>query len=232
MGLQMSSRDTDTVNTENGSWDNNAPMTPEPVLRKVRYLAWGIIIGITLGFGASELWHRNNPPPTPAAAGAFQSLTKIDFELVDHMGNLATDEDYRGRWLLVFFGFTNCPDVCPTALNEIALVMDDLGEKAKKVQPLFITVDPERDSPERMAEYVAAFDPRIIGLTGTPEQIKESAESFKVYHAKKVQETAPDGYTMEHTASLFLIDPEGRFVSPYSYNATIEEISDDLRERL
>lgn len=83
-----------------------------------------------------------------------------------------------------------------------------------------------------MAEFVSAFDPRITGLTGTPEQIKASTKSFKVYYAKEVQKGAPDGYTMEHTASLYLIDPKGRFVRPYSYNATIEEISDDLRERL
>ena len=96
------------------------------------------------------------------------------------------------------------------------------------VQPLFITVDPERDTPERMAEFVGAFDPRITGLTGTLDQIKASTKSFKVYYAKAVQKEAPDGYTMEHTTSLYLIDPKGRFVRPYSYNATVNENADDL----
>tara|TARA_R110000787_G_scaffold143488_5_gene257258 strand:+ start:36532 stop:37134 length:603 start_codon:yes stop_codon:yes gene_type:complete len=198
----------------------------------VRYLAWGIIIGITLGFGASEFWHRDRSRLAPTATEAIRDSIKSDFALVDHTGKSVTDENYRGKWLLVFFGFTNCPDVCPTALNEIAQIIENLGEKAAKVQPLFITIDPERDTPERMAEFVSAFDPRITGLTGTPEQIKASTKSFKVYYAKEVQKGAPDGYTMEHTASLYLIDPKGRFVRPYSYNATIEEISDDLRERL
>ena len=225
MGLRMSSHDIDTAS-------HHAPNRPGSALRPVRYLLWGIIIGITLGFGASELWHRDYSGSAPDAPEVIRDTIKSDFALVDHTGKSVTDENYRGKWLLVFFGFTNCPDVCPTALNEIAVVMDNLGDKAARVQPLFITVDPERDTPERMAEYVGAFDSRITGLTGTPEQIKASTKSFKVYYVKEVQETAPDGYTMGHTTSLYLIDPNGRFVRPYSYNATIEEISDDLRERL
>lgn len=203
-----------------------------PALRPIRYLLWGIIIGITLGFGASELWHRDYSGSPPGAPEAIRDSIKSDFALIDHTGKSVTDEGYRGKWLLVFFGFTNCPDVCPTALNEIAQIMENLGEKAAKVQPLFITVDPERDTPERMAEFVGAFDSRISGLTGTPEQIKASTKSFKVYYAKEVQKGAPDGYTMEHTASLYLIDPKGRFTRPYSYNATVDEITDDLRQRL
>ncbi len=228
----MSSHDIDTGNTDHRSRNHHAPSRPGSALRPVRYLAWGIIIGITLGFGASEFWHRDRSRLAPTATEAIRDSIKSDFALVDHTGKSVTDENYRGKWLLVFFGFTNCPDVCPTALNEIAQIIENLGEKAAKVQPLFITIDPERDTPERMAEFVSAFDPRITGLTGTPEQIKASTKSFKVYYAKEVQKGAPDGYTMEHTASLYLIDPKGRFVRPYSYNATIEEISDDLRERL
>jgi len=228
----MSTHDTDTGNVGNDSLDRHPPSRAGSALRPVRYLAWGVIIGITLGFGAAELWHRNNPDPVPVAAEVLRSSIKSDFSLVDHTGKLVTDEDYRGKWLLVFFGFTNCPDVCPTALNEIAEVMERLGKNAEKVQPLFITVDPERDTPDRMAEFVAAFDPRIIGLTGTPDQIKASTKSFKVYYGKEVQKGAPDGYTMEHTASLYLIDPKGRFTRPYSYNATVDEISADLRGRM
>lgn len=185
MGLRMSLHDIEAGNTDQGSRNHHTPSRPVSTLRPVRYLAWGIIIGITLGIGTSELWHRNNPKPNSAAAAASQSSIKSDFELVDHTGKPVTDEDYRGKWLLVFFGFTNCPDICPTALNEIAVVMDNLGKRAAKVQPLFITVDPEQDTPERMAEFVSAFDPRITGLTGTLEQIKASAKSFKVYFAKE-----------------------------------------------
>ena len=227
-------QDTKATNTIKGD-DSSGGSTSSrrgPALRPVRYLAWGILIGITLGFGASELWHQDRSRLAPTATEAIRDSIKSDFALIDHTGKSVTDENYRGKWLLVFFGFTNCPDVCPTALNEIAQIMENLGEKAAKVQPLFITVDPERDTPERMAEFVSAFDPRITGLTGTLEQIKASTKSFKVYYAKEVQKGAPDGYTMEHTASLYLIDPKGRFTRPYSYNATVDEITDDLRQRL
>lgn len=230
----MSTRDTKTTDVDKGDYSSGESPSSRrgPALRPIRYLLWGVIIGVTLGFGASEFWHRDRSRLAPTATEAIRDSIKSDFALVDHTGKSVTDENYRGKWLLVFFGFTNCPDVCPTALNEIAQIMENLGEKAAKVQPLFITVDPERDTPERMAEFVSAFDPRITGLTGTLEQIKASTKSFKVYYAKEVQKGAPDGYTMEHTASLYLIDPKGRFVRPYSYNATIEEISDDLWERL
>lgn len=222
-------------NMENGPVEASASKTDVVLqrLRAVRNFSWAMALIATMAFAGYAGWRTFGPQQqVPTAKQISQSLIKSEFELIDHQGNPVTDEDYRGKWLLVFFGFTNCPDVCPTRLNQIAVVMDNLGDKAAKVQPLFITVDPERDTPERMAEFVGAFDSRITGLTGTPEQMTASTKSFKAYYAKAVQETAPDGYTMEHTASLYLIDPKGRFVRPYSYNATIEEMSDDLRERL
>lgn len=220
------------VDEDDGSFGKSSSNQRNFTLRPARYMLWGVVIGVTLGVGGSELWHRGKAEIRPTATEAVRSSIKSDFALVDHTGKFVTDEDYRGKWLLVFFGFTNCPDVCPTALNEIAEVMDSLGKKAAEVQPLFITVDPERDSPNQMAEYVAAFDSRIIGLTGTSAQIKASSKSFKVYYAKATQKGAPDGYTMEHTTSLYLIDPMGRFARPYSYDTTVEEITKDLRERL
>lgn len=115
----------------------------------MRYLAWGIIIGITLGFGASEFWHRDRSRLAPTATEAIRDSIKSDFALVDHTGKSVTDENYRGKWLLVFFGFTNCPDVCPTALNEIAQIMENLGEKAAKVQPCLSPSTPNGTRPSR-----------------------------------------------------------------------------------
>ena len=202
-------------------------------LRAIRYASWAVVLVMTLAFAGYAGWRTLGPQPEPPTINQVgQSLIKSEFDLVDHRGDQVSAADYRGKWLLVFFGFTTCPDVCPTALNEIAEVMEKLGAKAAKVQPLFITVDPERDTPERMAEFVGAFDPRITGLTGTLDQIKASTKSFKVYYAKAVQKEAPDGYTMEHTTSLYLIDPKGRFVRLYSYNATVNEIADELQARL
>ena len=132
-------------------------------LRTVRYILWSTVLLAVLGIGGFELWRRTLPAPMNAEKEIGRASIKSDFSLVDHTGKAVIDEDYRGKWLLVFFGFTYCPDFCPTTLNEIAVVMERLGDKAAKVQPLFITIDPERDTPERMVEYVAVFDPGSLG---------------------------------------------------------------------
>lgn len=155
-----------------------------------------------------------------------------DFELTDHQGTVRTDEDFAGRWLLVFFGFTNCPDICPMTLAEIAAVMDGLGENASRIQPLFITIDPERDTPEALADFVPRFDAGIIGLTGTPEQIGQTADSFHIYYDKIEEAAAPDGYTMGHSSQLFLFDQSGGYAASWQYGTPAEEILTDLRERI
>lgn len=203
-----------------------------PNLRTVRAVLWGAVagsVGALLAFGA---WQWTQLQRAPTAQEAARSAITGDFSLVDHTGKRVMDEDYRGKWLLVFFGFTNCPDVCPTTLNEVSLVMDALGQDGNKVLPLFITVDPERDTPEAMAEYVAAFHPRIVGLTGTPEQIRQAAGAFKAYYAKATQEGAPDGYTMNHSAFMYLINPEGEFEMIFRYKESVDEITSGIRKYL
>lgn len=155
-----------------------------------------------------------------------------DFELTAHDGTARSEEDYRGQWMLVFFGFTNCPDVCPMTLSEISVVMDKLGNFTEHVQPLFISIDPERDGPALLAEFVPQFHPTIVGLTGTPQQIEAATDSFKVYYEKIAQDGAPDGYTMGHTSQMFLFDPKGQFVRLFSYGTPAEEIVADLTGRI
>ena len=155
-----------------------------------------------------------------------------DFELTDHRGMVQTDEDFAGRWMLVFFGFTNCPDVCPTTLSEVAAVMEGLGDEAAMVQPIFITIDPERDTPTALAEYVPMFDAGIIGLTGTPEQIAATSETFPIFFERIEEATAPGGYTMGHTSHLFLFDPRAGFANSWPYGTPAEEILADLRKRI
>jgi len=154
------------------------------------------------------------------------------FELTDHRGMVQTDEDFAGRWMLVFFGFTNCPDVCPTTLSEVAAVMEGLGDEAAKVQPIFITIDPERDTPTALAGYVPLFDAGIIGLTGTPEQIAATSETFPIFFERIEEATAPGGYTMGHTSHLFLFDPRAGFANSWPYGTPAEEILADLRKRI
>ncbi len=152
-----------------------------------------------------------------------------DFELTDHRGMVQQDEYFDGRWMLIFFGFTNCPDICPTTLSEVAYVMESLGEDAADVQPLFITIDPARDTTTALAEYVPLFDANIIGLTGTPEQIARTSETFPIFFERIEEASAPDGYTMGHTSHLFLFDPEAGFANSWPSGTPAEEILADLQ---
>ncbi|EAQ04660.1 probable lipoprotein [Pseudooceanicola batsensis HTCC2597] len=168
----------------------------------------------------------------PNGTASAAPSVKADFELTGHDGVMRTEDDFKGKWTLVFFGFTNCPDVCPTTLAEIAQTLDDLGPKAEAVQPLFISVDSDRDRPGDLAEYVPQFHPSILGLAGTPEQIKDAAASFKIFYERVPEDTAPDGYTMGHTSQVFLFDPDGGFVRLYGYGTPAPEITADLRARI
>lgn len=134
--------------------------------------------------------------------------------------------------MLVFFGFANCPDVCPTTLAEVAVVVDTLGDDADKVQPLFVSIYPERDTPVALANYVPMFDADIIGLTGTPDQIERTARNFPIFYEKIEEAAAPDGYTMAHTSHLLLFGPDADFVTTWAYGTPAEAILADLRELL
>lgn len=154
---------------------------------------------------------------------------RANFELTDHKGMVQTDEYFAGRWMLIFFGFANCPDVCPTTLAEIAAVMDGLGSDARQVQPLFISIDPERDTPQALAEFIPYFDANIIGLTGTADQIKRTSKTFRIYYEKIEEAASPDGYTMGHSSQLFLFDPLGGYVGAWTFGTPAEEILSDLK---
>jgi len=168
----------------------------------------------------------------PATGSQSETAFRADFELTDHLGTFRQDEDFAGKWLLVFFGFTNCPDVCPTTLSEVAAVMEGLGEEATRVQPLFISIDPERDTPTALAEYVPLFDAGFIGLTGTPDQVARTAAKFYVYYEKITEAASPEDYTMSHTSQLFLFDPESEYVKVFAYGTSAEDILADLEGRL
>jgi len=151
------------------------------------------------------------------------------FTLVDGDGRTVTDQSFRGKWLVIYFGFTFCPDACPTALNTIAGSLEALGPEAARIQPLFITIDPDRDTPPVMKQYVAAFDDRIVGLTGTPQQIAAVAKAYRVYY-KKVGDGA--SYTMDHTTALYVVGPDGRFNSLLPHDLTADEMAKRLKELL
>jgi protein SCO1/2 len=152
------------------------------------------------------------------------------FRLIDQNGQPFSDKDLRGKTFLVFFGFTHCPDVCPTTLFEISEIMRNLGREADRTAALFISVDPERDTPQSMRDYLSSFDPHVRGLTGDAAALTAVAKAYRVYY-KKVPLDGGD-YTMDHTAIVYLMDKEGQFISPFNMKRTAEAAAADLRKHL
>jgi protein SCO1/2 len=154
------------------------------------------------------------------------------FTLVDQDGKTRTDADYRGRHMLIYFGYTYCPDVCPTALSDMGLALDALGDDADKVVPMLITVDPERDTPERLKDYVSNFHPGMVGLTGDDAAVTAAAKAYRVYFAKSNAESAPGEYLMDHTSIIYLMGPDGRYQTHFSHGTTSETMAERIRDKL
>jgi protein SCO1/2 len=153
------------------------------------------------------------------------------FGLIDHTGRPRTNADFRGKLMLVYFGFTYCPDICPTDLQAISLALDRLGAAADQVQPLFITVDPERDTAAHLAEYVSLFHPRLIGLTGDAAAIRAAADAYKVYYAKVPNDAGTD-YTVDHTAFIYLMDADGKYLGFFPPGTPPERIAETIAHQL
>jgi protein SCO1/2 len=167
-----------------------------------------------------------------ALPSAGQALVGGPFTLVDHTGKTVTDKHFRGRFMLIYFGFTNCPDVCPSGLQVMSAALDKLGAKADQVTPILITVDPERDTPEQLASYVSSFHPRLLGLTGSPEQIAAALKAYRVY-AKKVEDPKSSaGYTYDHTSLIFLMGRNGDYVAHFTHATSVERIAERLAQAL
>lgn len=170
-------------------------------------------------------------PKQVSFIGSDISGTKLGqgMTMVDDSGQPRTLADYKGKVVVVFFGFTQCPDVCPTAMAELAQTMELLGKDAEQVQVLMISVDPERDTPPVLSEYVKAFNPAFVGLTGTPEQLSKTAKSFKAYYAKSPGAT-PDQYSMDHASSFYIIDKDNEARVLVSGNAPAKDIASDIQQ--
>lgn len=164
---------------------------------------------------------------TPSSASAE---TGGRFILLDHNKKIVTDLDFQGKYLLMLFGYTFCPDICPTGMQELAEVMELLGPDAKKVQPLFISVDPERDTPRVLREYVNAFDERIIGLTGSKASIDSITKKYRVKFARVEDKPGDPDYTMDHTASVILMDKQGKYIRRFGYGTPAAQIVKALKE--
>ena len=168
---------------------------------------------------------------TPAVSPYAAAGIGGPFELVDHHGETVTDETYRGRFLLIYFGYTYCPDVCPTELYEMVTAVDLLGDAAAGVQPMFVSVDPERDTVELMADYVALFHPDLIGLTGSREQIDAVTQAYRVFF-RRVDSPDFADYLMDHSAQIFLVGPDGQMRDMFSPGTTPETMAERLSDWL
>jgi protein SCO1 len=181
--------------------------------------AAALTLGIAAARIAADSQQGNAAAGLPGIGGHFQLMTSD--------GGTATDRSFPGKWLLVYFGYTFCPDACPTALNALGTALDELGPLAAGVQPIFITVDPERDTPQVVADYVKAFDPSIVGLSGTVEQIAAAARKFRVYH--KVRPLGNNEYAIDHSSFIYVINPHGQVVELLTGNLPGHSMAQDLR---
>jgi protein SCO1/2 len=204
--------------------DENRRMTPQST--RLWLVLGAFLGGLALCFGVIALiaGPRSSTPVFQAAQVGGP------FRLLDQDGKPITDQDLKGKPFLVFFGFTRCPDVCPTTLFDVSEVMRSLGPAADRTAALFVTVDPERDTAAALKDYLASFDPHVHGLTGDPAALAAVAKAYRVYY-KKVPLDGGD-YTMDHTAIVYLMDKEGRFVSPFSLKRKPEVAAAELRKYL
>ncbi len=153
------------------------------------------------------------------------------FTLVDQDNKTVTEKDFTGKFRLIYFGFTYCPAICPTELSKITNAMKGLGERGNIIQPMFITVDPERDTPEKMKNYISLFNPSLVGLTGTPDQIKQALKGYKIY-AAKVQDAGMSDYTMDHSSFIYFMGPDDRLLYIFKTEDTAQQMTDIIGQWL
>lgn len=207
------------------------------MLIQVKRLAWLAVASLALLGGCSERPASSNEADQLILSPVDTKFKNTDitgldyakgFTLTDHTGKTRTLDDFKGKAVFIFFGYTNCPDVCPTTMAEMASVLKTLGPQAEQVQVLFVTVDPERDTADLLSKYVPAFDPRFLGLTGDKAAIDQVTKDFKVFH-QKVPVKESDSYTMDHTAGSYVFDTQGRIRLFVRHGQGPEPIAHDLK---
>ena len=195
------------------------------LLRTVRWAAWvAVAVSLLLTGGAWYMRDRARAPaPTTIALGG-------PFALTDHTGRAVSDQDYRGAYMLIYFGYINCPDICVPALNNMSAALDELGAAGDAIQPIFITVDPLRDTIEALAAYVPSFHPRLVGLTGTARQTKAIASAYSVFY--KPEENAGDDYLVGHSGYVYLMGPDGAFRTVMSHATAGAEMAAKIKDSM
>lgn len=202
-------------------------------MRKSTRIGIFLAVVVAAAIGALLEWRVLRSDDVTKTPAGLTTSVEIGgpFNLTDHTGRAVSERDFRGNFTLVFFGYTFCPDVCPTELGDIALALDELGDDAGKVTPVMISIDPERDTPQVLAEYVSLFHERLVGLTGTPEQVKQVADAYRVFY-RKVDDPNYTYYLMDHSSFTYLLDPDGNVVSLLRYGTPPEEMAELIRAQM
>lgn len=182
----------------------------------------GLLIGA--GLGAVAFLSTGQPNYGQTQVSGVASVGG-PFSLVDQTGKRVTEKDFLGRDMLVFFGYTNCPDVCPAGLQVMTAALEKLGSRADNVVPVFITLDPGHDTPEMLATYIASFHPRLVGLTGTESEISAVAKAYRVYYQKVADEKHPDRYTVDHSAIFYFMGKDGKLRTPIPHTTDVAELA-------
>jgi protein SCO1/2 len=194
-----------------------------------------VVVGFLIGaLGGAGLLVLTRGMPAHEVETSGKALIGGPFTLVDQNGKQVTDKDFRGRYMLVFFGYTHCPDVCPAELQVMSQALDDLGPKASGIVPVFISLDPERDTPEVIGAYVKNFGPSFVGLTGSPEQVAQAAKAYRVSYSKfyaNGQDNKND-YSVDHSTFLYLMDRNGEYVTHFNFGTSPHKMAEALRSYL
>lgn len=201
------------------------PMTVHATTRRIAFAALTLIAAAAIGAYA---WM--SVPQGPGGSG--EALVGGPFTMLNQRGETVTEKSFAGKPMLVFFGYTYCPDVCPTELQVMAEALRQLGEKGSDIQPIFVSIDPARDTPETLASYVSAFGSQFTGLTGTPEQVQVISAAYRVYAAKVENKDDPAGYLMDHTSIIYLMGPDGKYVRHFTYSTDAKALADGIATAL
>jgi protein SCO1/2 len=191
------------------------------------------LAGVLAGAGLGMLALRAPGPLTEAQTQVTGKATVGGpFSLVDQTGKRVTDKDFRGRFMLVFFGYTNCPDICPSGLQVMSAALDELGPRGADIVPILITLDPERDTPPKLASYIKSFSPRLIALTGTESDIAAAAKAYRVFFQKVADEQDPSQYSIDHSGLFYLMGKDGTLLAPIPHTTDVDQFVQDIDKAL